>query len=107
MSPQALWADYCAATGVTGLLPDVESFGDTDVMKDELLALVLDGTKQASCSLARVFLPNDMPYEGDHWIITDSQGAARAIVRTRRVTHLPVRDVTAEMAILKAKGIAL
>ena len=107
MSPQALWADYCAATGVTGLLPDVESFGDTDVMKDELLALVLDGTKQASCSLARDFLPNDMPYEGDHWIITDSQGAARAIVRTRRVTHLPVRDVTAEMAILKAKGIAL
>ena len=53
MNTQAndLWQAYCAANNIEGPLPDLDWFGDTPAMADELLALVLIGTKQATCEL--------------------------------------------------------
>ena len=51
---QALWRTYCEATGADpSSLGAVEGFGDSPEMADELLGLVLLGTKTATAGLAQ------------------------------------------------------
>ena len=48
-TPDAMWAAYCAATGTpVEAAHEVDAFGASP---DELVALVLDGTKRATASL--------------------------------------------------------
>ena len=100
----ALWNDYCAATGHAGAPPVMDAFGDDPAMQDALLALVLDGTKRATCCLARDFAGGDAPRPGDHCIIMDGAGMPRCIIRTVSVTPTPIRDVTAEFAATEGEG---
>lgn len=103
MTPEALWGEFCAATGHAGEPRGVDQFGDDPGMADELLALVLAGTKRATCCLARDFA--DTPLRpGDHWIITDGDGLARAITRTDAVEVVAIREVTEEMAWTEGEG---
>lgn len=104
MNPSALWADYCAATGETGPTPLVDVFGDNPVMNDALLALVLDGTKRATCCLARDFADGDLPKVGDHLIIADGAGIPCAIIRTCHVELRQIRDVDANFASIEGEG---
>lgn len=104
MNANALWADYCAETGATGPTPPVDVFGDNPVMNDELLALVLDGTKRATCCLARDFVSGDLPKVGDCWIIADGAGIPRAIIRTSHVELRPIRGVDANFAFIEGEG---
>jgi len=82
MNAQDLWDAYCSATGHSGPLPDIDQFGDTPELADELLALVLNHTKRATCCLARDFTTQARPKQGDHWIITDGAGQAACIIKT-------------------------
>lgn len=104
MSAQKLWGEYCAATGHSGDLPEVDQFGDTVEMADELLALVLQSTKRATCSLARDFSTADRPKHGDHWIITDGAGHAACIIRTTKVDLVRICDVTEAFAFTEGEG---
>ena len=103
MTPERLWASYCAATGHSGPLPEVDTFGDTPELRDDLLALVLAGTKRATCGLLRDYggMP---PPVGEHTIITDGSDVPRAIIRTTRTEIRPIRDVPASFARREGEG---
>lgn len=64
--------------------PSVEQFGDHPELTDELLGLVLDGTKRATASLVAEFAAESqsLPRIGSHWIACDSTGRPRAILRS-------------------------
>lgn len=101
-----LWDRYCAATGHSGSLPPIDQFGDSKELGDELLALVLAGTKQATCELKIWFDNHDeaLPRPGDHWIITDGSGAPKCIIRTTQVDILPVHEIDDEFARTEGEG---
>ena len=104
MSAQDLWDAYCSATGHSGPLPDIDQFGDTVELADELLALVLNHTKRATCCLARDFSTQARPKPGDHWIITDGAGQAACIIKTTQVELVRICDVTEDFAFLEGEG---
>lgn len=104
MSAQTLWDAYCAATGHSGELPEIDQFGDAAEMADELLVLVLRDIKRATCSLARDFSTQARPKRGDHWIITDGAGRASCIIRTTKIELVRICDVTAEFAFIEGEG---
>lgn len=101
---EKLWSDYCAASGVSGPLPESDWFGDDPKMADELLALVLKRQKQATCELRRQFLEDDIPKVGDHWIITDGAKIPRCIIQTTQVDICAVRDVDTKFAWDEGEG---
>jgi len=104
MTPDQIWSDYCSATGHSGTYRGVDAFGDGAALQNELLALVLDGTKQATCSLARDFNEERPPEPGDHWIITDGHNVPKAIIRTRSVEPRPIREVDETFARIEGEG---
>ena len=64
--------------------PTAEVFGDHPELTDELLGLVLDGTKRATASLVVEYAIEGQPLPriGSHWIACDSAGRPRAILRS-------------------------
>jgi uncharacterized protein YhfF len=82
-----LWREYCAAfpdRTFPGEQPVIDHFGDTPELADELLALVLDGTKRATATLLVDLLADGepLPSIGGHWIACDGRGEPRAVLRT-------------------------
>lgn len=76
-----LWHDFVAAhSGHADSVPDVDAFGDSPRMADELADLVLEGTKRATAGAADGVAP-----EGGFWIMTDGRGEARAVLETVQV----------------------
>lgn len=86
--------------------PPAFAFGDSPELADELLELVLAGTKTATAELVSVFEASGepMPVPGDLWIVLDGAGAPRALIRTTRVDTVPFDQVTAEFAELEGEG---
>ena len=85
---QRFWDDVCARTGVPADgLTAVEAFGDSPAMADELLALVLAGTKRATAGLVSDFAAEGepLPRPGDHWVVLDGRGRPAAVLRTTEV----------------------
>ena len=101
---QALWDSYCTASGHSGPLPDVDWFGDTPALADELLTLVMNGTKRATCCLARDFSTETRPKPGDHWMITNGKHEPVCIIKTTQVDLVRICDVTAEFAEIEGEG---
>jgi uncharacterized protein YhfF len=64
--------------------PPVERFGDSASLADELIGLVLAGTKRATAGLVLDFLDEGQPLPriGGHWIACDGAGAPRCVLRT-------------------------
>ena len=97
--------------GVVGLSPEEDvappawAFGDSPQFADEVLALVLAGTKTAMSSGAWEYESGDgmVPQEGDLSIILDGRGHPRALVRTTAVQTLPFAEVDAEFARLEGE----
>ena len=82
----------------------IDTFGDSPQLADSLLALVLAGTKTATCmSLWEWEHDNDAPLQpGMLSIICDSDGTPRCVIETDRVEQLAYQDVTADFA--RAEG---
>ena len=80
--------------------PPAWSFGDDPALADDLLALVLDGTKTATSTAAASFDQEGeaVPSAGDLSILVDGAGWPRALIRTTSVQTLPFADVPAEFA---------
>jgi len=74
-------------------MPDLESFafGDSPALADELLELVLAGTKTATCWAASEGLKG--VEVGKRWIVNDGQGRPRAVVETVELTRRRFEDV--------------
>jgi uncharacterized protein YhfF len=82
-----MWREYTAARRQPGPPedePPVERFGDSAGLADELLGLVLAGTKRATAALLEDFTAagDPLPRIGGHWIACDGAGRPRCVLRT-------------------------
>ncbi len=93
-------AAFWRATGLGGPVPAAWAFGDNAALADELLALVLDGTKTATASALWDYEADDepMPQPDDLSILLDGAGMPRAVIRTTDVITVPFDDVDAAHA---------
>lgn len=68
----------------------------TEKLANELLELVLIGTKKATSSSLRAYeIENSrIPQVGDYSIVTDWEGTPRCVIETTEVTILPYKDIT-------------
>lgn len=93
-------------TPAGAVAPQVWAFGDNPELADELLVLVLAGTKTATAELVAVYedAAEPVPVVGDLSIVLDGSGAPRALLRTTKVEVVPFSAVTAEHAWLEGEG---
>ena len=85
--------------------PPAWSFGDSAELADELIGLVLDGTKTATAAAQWEYEAADepLPRKGDLSIVLDGAGGPRLLVRTTKVETVPFDQVTAEHARLEGE----
>lgn len=100
---RTMWAEYRAAhpaIATDAEPPSVERFGDHPELTDELLGLVLDGTKRATATLVAEFAAEEqaLPRVGSHWIACDSTGAPRVVLRSTELRVGPFTSVDAAFA---------
>ena len=64
--------------------PSVEQFGDHAALADELLDLVLSGTKRATAGLVADLAHQSeaLPRIGGHWVACDGSGVPRCVLRS-------------------------
>ncbi|PZR51559.1 ASCH domain-containing protein [Xylanimonas oleitrophica] len=88
------------------MAPPAWSFGDSPELADELLGLVLEGTKTGTASLVWEYDGGQepMPAEGDLSILLDGAGEPRALVRTTEVRVVPFDEVDEEFARSEGEG---
>lgn len=86
--------------------PPAWAFGGTPEQADELLALVLDGTKTATASAhwAYAHEGQEMPHPGELSIVLDGDGHPSALVRTAAVDVVPFDEVGEEHARAEGEG---
>ncbi len=103
----AVWRDYCAATGVDpGSRCDVYAFGDSPALADELLTLVLDGPKRATAGLVSDFERDgeELPVVGGHAVVLDGRGDPRCVLRTTDIEVRPMNLVDERFAWDEGEG---
>ena len=82
-----MWDEYVAAHPESVLGSSeytVEHFGDSPRLADDLLGSVASGRKRATAELVADFIArgDQLPRVGSHWIVCDSTGAPRLIIRS-------------------------
>lgn len=82
-----MWREYAAARpAAVRACPEytVEHFGDSARLADELLGLVMNGSKRATAELLAEFTARGeaLPSIGSHWIACDGAGVPRIIIRS-------------------------
>ena len=94
----ALWSAY-AGTRPQPAPPEDEPwigrFGDSVALADELLELVLAGTKRATAGLVldHVHEGEPLPRVGGHWVVCDGAGVPRCVLRTVELRIGPLASV--------------
>ena len=91
---------------LASVAPPAWAFGDDAEVADDLLALVLEGIKQAtSMTLAEVEAAGEtLPHAGDLGIVLDGAGRPRALVRTTQVDVVRFDEVDDAHAALEGEG---
>lgn len=86
--------------------PPAWSFGGTPEDADELLQLVLDGTKTATSSAFEDYAleGEEVPTEGALSIVLDGEGRPRVLLSTTQVRVVPFDEVDAEHARAEGEG---
>ena len=77
------------------------AFGDGPELADELLALVMNGVKTATCSTEDE--PN-ISTPGERWIVLDGHGKPRCVIETDEVTFCRYNEVDATFAYEEGEG---
>jgi uncharacterized protein YhfF len=87
-------------------VPEAWAFGATPAHADELLALVLAGTKTGTASSLWDYeaTGDPLPQLGELSIILDGSGAPRAVIETTDLRTVPFDEVTAEHAFAEGEG---
>lgn len=87
-------------------LPEAWPFGATAAHADELLGLVLAGTKTGTATSIwdAETTGEQLPEVGDYSIILDGAGEPRAVIRTTALATVPFDQVTAEHAHSEGEG---
>ncbi len=88
-------ASYVGATPLSAIQPPAWSFGATPEQADDLVALVLAGTKTATAGALWDYEADEdpLPTPGGLSIVLDGGGHPRALVRTDDVRIVPFREV--------------
>lgn len=97
---------YFGPGALESVQPPSCSFGATPEQADQLLALVLDGTKTATASALWDYEADEepLPEVGTLGIVTDGEGRPRALIATTEVSVAPFGEVDAEHARLEGEG---
>lgn len=97
---------YFGESGLEALQPPAWSFGSTPELADELLALVLHGSKTAGAGAMWEYEAVDepLPTVGTLGIVLDGAGHPRALVVTTAVEVVPFDQVSEEHARLEGEG---
>jgi uncharacterized protein YhfF len=97
---------FFGANPVRTLRPPAWAFGATPEQSDELLALVLDGTKSATASSHADYVKEGeaLPEAGTLGIVLDGGGHPRALVVTTEAQVVPFDEVDAEHARAEGEG---
>lgn len=109
-SVKKIWEDYLFSTGesVTSTNKSYDSwyFCDNENSANSLAKLVTEGIKRGTSSLNYLYEVEheELPREGNYSIITDWNGIAQCIIRTKKVTVLPFKDVDEELAKIEGEG---
>ena len=87
-------------------MPEAWAFGATPEHADDLLALVLAGTKTGTASALGDIEADDesVPEVGELSIILDGRGRPRALIETTAIDIVPFSGVTAEHAHSEGEG---
>lgn len=104
---QAFWNDCRAAvTGLPESVPEAWAFGATEDQADELLDLVVAGTKTATASSLWDYEADEepLPAEGSYSIVLDGRGVPRAVIQTTSIRIVPFDEVTAAHAHAEGEG---
>jgi histidinol-phosphate aminotransferase len=103
----AYWAEKSQALGLEDFdTPDAWAFGGTADQADELLGLVLSGTKTATSSALWSYEAEDepLPIVGELSIVCDGQGRPRALLRITDVMVTTLDDVSESHAFAEGEG---
>lgn len=102
----ASWARFQQASGTSASPYDVFAFGDSPALANELLDLVLAGTKQATATRLAFYDKAGMrpPRPGDLSLVLDGTGAPACIIETTAVDIAPFNTVTEEFAFIEGEG---
>lgn len=109
-SVKKMWQEYLTTIGEdlnnTSKKYTAWYFCDNEKDANKLAELVLKGIKRATASLYLVyeFENQDIPKVGDYSIITNWNGIAQYIIRTKKVDIVPYIDVTEEFAAKEGEG---
>ena len=97
---------FSGADPVRALRPPAWAFGATPEQSDELLALVLDGTKTATASAHADYVKEgeELPAPGTLGIVLDGAGHPRALVVTTETRVVPFDQVDADHARDEGEG---
>lgn len=97
---------YMGANPMKTLRPPAWSFGSTPEQADELLGLVLDGTKTATSSARADYDDEEepLPEPGMLGIVLDGAGHPRALVVTTEAQVVPFDQVDADHAREEGEG---
>ncbi|WP_120496897.1 ASCH domain-containing protein [Kiloniella sp. EL199] len=81
-------------------------FGDSPEMADDLLALVMEDKKTATCGALfdYEYDDEDLPEEGSYHILTDFAGKPRCLIQMTLVSLAAYRDVTEDFALAEGEG---
>ena len=93
---EKFWREFAEKNNIEGTFDDVFSFGFEKDEADNLLALVLDGKKQATSSLLKSYKLNneELPKVNSYSIVTNSENTPKAIIKTTKISLIPFNQVT-------------
>lgn len=77
------------------------AFGDGPALADQLLALVINGVKTATCSTE--VEPNTST-PGERWVVLDGRGEPRCVIESTEITYRRFLDVDAAFADDEGEG---
>ena len=97
---------YFGPTTLEVLPPPAWSFGANEQQADDLLSLVLDGTKTATAGALWDFESENepLPEPGSLSIILDGRGHPRALIECTAIDVVPFDQVDEEHALLEGEG---
>ena len=97
---------YTGERPLASLRPPAWAFGATPEQADELLALVLSGSKTATAGALWDYEADGeaLPTPGALGIVTDGRGVPHALIVTTQVEVVPFDEVSAEHAYLEGEG---
>ncbi|MGP9536431.1 ASCH domain-containing protein [Brachybacterium sp. AOP43-C2-M15] len=100
-----LWAEARAEhPALPAEPPEAWAFGATPEQADDLLTLVLEGTKTASAAEDYESDGEPLPVVGDLSIVLDGSGLPRAVLEVSEIEIVPFGEVTAEHARAEGEG---